>query len=149
MDDIFLTIGRIEKNLRFLTLLCLGAIHLALTGVMTWWSFVLLSPQDTFSMSISYDWLADHWPHSQHGWGFVFLGVACCGVIGMVPPHRLWLGQRTIFIRELSAGVLCGAHWTLAWATFSGSHFPAGGSFGAYGIYASLALFRMIMEAIV
>jgi hypothetical protein len=153
MDHVIDAIRRNEKRLRFLLLLTLGAIHLALAGVMAWWALVLLSSEATFGTGISYDWLEHHWPFTQHGWGVAFVVAAGIGIVGMVPPRRVVFGCRTILVRETSAGLLCGAHWTLAWATFASNHGAPGGPLGtgtgAYGIYAGLALFRMIMEAIV
>lgn len=113
----------------------LVTIHLALTAVMFWLSFVLNLPGDTFA-GIAFRKFAELGTEQQ--WAYVFFSTGCLGVIGLT-TDRTW-------VRHLSVFVLAAVHGIVA-ACFASSPPPTviwGTAPGTYGIYALLGYYLLV-----
>lgn len=109
-----------------------GAVHLGATGIMAWWSFILLMPGDTFGIAATFDTMAGI--ADEPVWAVLF------GVIALI---GLWgVETRSPQVRRASALVLSFGHSLIAWCVWDGAPLTTGT--GTYTFVALLAMGRLV-----
>ena len=112
----------------------LVTIHIALTLVMFWLSFVLNLPGDTFAGTAfrQFKEIA-----SEEQWAYGFFVVGCIGVVG-ITSDKLWLKHTSVFVLAAMHGIVA-----VCFAVSPPPSVITGTATGTYAIYAWLGYYLL------